>query len=160
MIDELKKDWCDASGAPLPGAVLLAAHALFVRGLASDEIRARVAGALGVPPSDFDAIVAFHARLVAPPAADPLILCRGVSCRINGAMPFHARLRELLAAAGVETSIQEVHCLNQCEHGPNLRLGDRIVCTGKRRVVEDVRRWRPPGAGPLPVGVAGPPVLG
>jgi hypothetical protein len=150
----------DAAGAPLPGAPLLAAHALWRSGVAGPEARAAEAARLGVEPEAFDAVVAFHARLATAPRGSVLRLCSGKSCQFEGADAYHRRLIDAFAAAGATISFERVHCLDECLNGPNVRFGDETFCAKTCTVVRDERTWRPPGSGPRPIDDPGaPPVL-
>jgi NADH:ubiquinone oxidoreductase subunit E len=142
--------------APARSNAILVAHELWLAGETSAEAHAEAARALGISPAELVSIREFHQAILSRPAGEPLILCRGVSCRVHGAEELHATLKPLLEAAGVLGTTLDVHCLSQCEHGPNMKVGDRVLCTGRRCVVTDNRPWRPVGAGPKPVGSAVP----
>lgn len=135
----------------LPGGVLLFAHDLWLAGETSVAAHEDAARALGLPPSDFEAIREFHRRVVTRQDEEPLVLCRGISCRMHGADEFHLALKALLDAAGALGKTIDVLCLSQCPHGPNVKLEQTILCTGARVVVSDERPWRPVTAGPQPV---------
>jgi NADH:ubiquinone oxidoreductase subunit E len=137
--------------SPARANVIMIAHELWLAGSTSAAEHDTAARSLGITSSEFASIREFHLTLVSRPAGEPLIMCRGVSCRVHGAEDLHAALRPALEAAGVLGTTLEVHCLSQCEHGPNLKVGDSVLCTGKRCVVTDNRPWRPVGAGPQPV---------
>jgi hypothetical protein len=139
----------------VPIDAILSVHAAWLeRGPA-----AQPDSAPGAPSADpLAAIREFHRRIVTRPPDEPLILCRGVSCRMHGADELHAALKASLTAAGVLGRVIDVHCLSQCEHGPNMKIGETVLCTGKGCVVTDSRPWRPVSAGPKPVeATAAPP---
>ena len=69
---------------------------------------------------------------------------------------FHVALKASLEAAGVLGITIDVFCLSQCEHGPNMRFEDSVLCSGSGCVVNDNRPWRPLSAGPRPVDSALP----
>jgi NADH:ubiquinone oxidoreductase subunit E len=131
--------------------VLLAAHDLWISGATSPEAHRAASDALGMSAEAFQAVRDFHRAVVERRKDEPLILCRGVSCRLHGADEFHTALKARLEAADALGATTDVHCLSQCEHGPNLKLGETVLCTGTGCVVNDVRPWRPVTAGPKPV---------
>jgi NADH:ubiquinone oxidoreductase subunit E len=137
-------------------AALLAAHALWRAGETAPGMLAAAAASVGMSQEAFGHVVAFHARIVARAVDEPLILCRGVSCRLHGAEAFHSTLRATLGAAGILGKVVEVHCLSQCDHGPNVKLGDHVLCSGTGCVVHDQRPWRPVTAGPKPIEAPSP----
>jgi hypothetical protein len=141
---------CDGLESGIPGDALLSAHESWVRGAPPPP------DSPGLPADAFQAIVEFHRRIVTRGEDEPLVLCRGVSCRLHGAEALHAALKARLESAGVLGRIVEVHCLSQCNDGPNLKLGSSVLCLGTGRVVTDERPWRPDSAGPKPVEPAAP----
>lgn len=158
MTEPIHPPWRDAEGRVLPGAPLLAAHALWLEGAAGAARREDVARDLGCERADFEAVCELHGRLVAA-KGERLRLCAGLSCKVEGAAAFHARLKGLLGAIGAPCVFETVHCLDQCLDGPNVRFGDATVCGKTAAVVVDERTWRPPEAGPRAVGAAdAPPV--
>lgn len=132
-------------------AVLLA-HALWARGETNPEVFAAAARSVGVSPAEFDQIREFHRKAATRPKDEPLVFCRGVSCRMHGAEDLHATLKPLLESAGVLGTTVDVLCLSQCEHGPNIKLGDQVLCTGRGCVITDSRPWRSVNPTPKPVG--------
>ena len=158
-IDELKKEWSDAHGRPVDGALILAVHALWRSGNADESTRAAVADEFGLTAAQFQAACEFHARAIQQPATDELHLCLGVTCRLASAAALHARLRPLLGEANPGLKMVDVHCLGQCGHGPNMRIGTQVLCTGLGEVVDDVRNWRPAAAGPQPIEYEGPSIV-
>jgi hypothetical protein len=169
MIETMRAEWCDDDGRPIPGAPLLAAHALWRRGASGVALRSAVAADLGVGEAEFVAACDFHASLLAGGEIPQLIACGGLSCRFEGAESFHDRLRAAFAADGLKLSLSLVHCLDQCLEGPNVRLegeagekprAPQTFCGKSCTVVVDERTWRPPSAGPRPVNDPdAPPVL-
>src|SRR5207244_724187 len=101
----------------------------------------------------------FHLKIATRPKDEPLVLCRGVSCRMHGAEEFHAALKGSLDAAGVLGATLDVLCLSQCPHGPNVKLQETILCTGRGTVIADDRPWRPDTAGPRPVDAPSRPLV-
>jgi NADH:ubiquinone oxidoreductase subunit E len=160
MTGELEKLESPTGGrAGMPGGAFFVVHDLWR--LADAETRAalpRAAADLGIPESELARIREFHRAVIERGADTPLILCRGVSCRLHGADEFHVALKADLEAAGALGATIDVHCLSQCPHGPNMKLGEHVLCTGKRAVVHDVRPWRPVTAGPKPLDTGLPPV--
>jgi NADH:ubiquinone oxidoreductase subunit E len=134
-------------------AVLLA-HALWARGETSTEVFAAAARSVGVSLAEFEAIREFHRKAATRPKDEPLVFCRGVSCRMHGAEDLHASLRPLFESAGILGTTVDVLCLSQCEHGPNLKLGDQVLCTGRGCVITDSRPWRSVNTTPKPVEVS------
>jgi NADH:ubiquinone oxidoreductase subunit E len=151
MTQEVQTDGASRNGSEAPGDVLLAAHEMWVSGQTSPAAHDEAARSLGIPSSAFEAIREFHRRVIARAKDEPLILCRGVSCRLHGADEFHLALKAGLEAAGAQGPTLDVLCLSQCPHGPNLKLGSQVLCTGRGNVITDERPWRPPTAGPKPV---------
>jgi NADH:ubiquinone oxidoreductase subunit E len=160
MTQDLEKGGHKACRSRTPGDALLKAHELWLARERPADPPAVAAESLGMTPDAFEAIRDFHRRIIDRPKNEPLILCRGVSCRLHGAEDFHTALKGALDAVQALGATIDVHCLSQCEHGPNLKLGDTVLCTGKGCVVNDVRPWRPVAAGPQPVDSHGPPVAG
>ncbi|HYC76264.1 MAG TPA: hypothetical protein VEI02_01440 [Planctomycetota bacterium] len=159
-LGDLKRTVCDERGAPRPGAPLLAAHLLWRMGDRGRALRRDVAELCGVAEESFAAACDFHARVVRASADDRLQTCVGTSCRFDGAAAYHAKLIELLRAAGIPCGFEPVHCLDQCEAGPNVRFGDTVFCAKTCEAVVDERTWRGPSAGPMPVNRPNaPPVL-
>jgi hypothetical protein len=150
--------WCDDEGRPLPGAPLLAAHALWLEGPPNPDRREEVARALGFARAEIDAACEFHARVLAGQGGT-LQLCLGLSCRVDGAAAFHARLIQLFGASAVAVGYETVHCLGHCLEGPNVAFRRETFCTKSCTLVED-RPWRPADAGPRVCGAKdAPPVL-
>jgi NADH:ubiquinone oxidoreductase subunit E len=135
--------------APVANAIL-AAHDAWLAGGGAPPLHA-AAASLGLTPDAFQAVVDFHRRIVARSADEPLVLCRGVTCRMAGAEALHAALKSRLGAAGALGRIVEVLCLSHCGDGPNMKLGKSVLCAGRAAVVEDDRPWRPESAGPRQV---------
>jgi NADH:ubiquinone oxidoreductase subunit E len=144
-------------GNPVPGGVLLLAHELWTSGQTSPEAHEEAARSLGISTEDFETVREFHRRLVSRAHDEPLVLCRGVSCRMHGADSFHSALKSGLDSAGVLGRTMDVLCLSQCPHGPNLKVQQMVLCTGTAAVIADDRPWRPITAGPRPVVDAAPP---
>jgi NADH:ubiquinone oxidoreductase subunit E len=136
-------------------AVLLA-HELWLKGETGHAAHDEAARSVGMTPAEFAAIREFHRQAATRPKDEPLVFCRGVSCRMHGADDLHAALKPALESAGILGNAVDVLCLSQCEHGPNVKLGDQVLCTGRGCVIADNRPWRPVGAGPKPVASAGP----
>lgn len=132
------------------GAAFIVAHAMWGRSEIPAGMRQHA------DQATFDQVRAFHARVIARGADEPLIVCRGMSCRMNGAETFHARLREALTAAGCATPWQDVHCLGHCMQGPNIRLGDHTLIGQTGEVVNEARPWRSVDSGPQVVSERAP----
>jgi hypothetical protein len=158
MTQDLERNGNQTNRSRSPGDVLMLAHELWSVRAGICDGRDLASNQFGIGAQAFDAIREFHQRVISRPKDEPLILCRGVSCRLHGADDFHAVLKRALEAAGALGKTVEVHCLSQCEHGPNVKLGDEVLCTGKGCVVNDARPWRPVTAGPRPVDSSLPPV--
>jgi hypothetical protein len=156
MTQDLEANGTSRNKSRTPGDVFLLAHELWLAGETAPVARGKAARSLGISPEDLDAIREFHRRVVTRPKEEALVLCRGVSCRMHGADDFHAALKASLEAAGVLGATLDVLCLSQCEHGPNMKLQDSVLCTGRGCVVSDNRPWRPVTAGPKPVDPAPP----
>lgn len=156
MTQDLETSGTSRSKSRTPGDVLLLAHELWLAGETAPTAHEDAARSLGIAPEDLDAIREFHRRVVTRPKDEALVLCRGVSCRMHGADGFHVALKTSLEAAGVLGVTLDVLCLSQCEHGPNMKIQDSVLCTGKGCVVSDNRPWRPVTAGPKPVDSARP----
>jgi len=145
----------DASGrngkAGSRADAVLTAHQLWSSGETGDAAHEAAATRFGMTSAEFQAIRDFHQKIVSRAKDEPLVFCRGVSCRLHGADDLHAALKPLLASAGILAPAVDVLCLSQCENGPNFKLGEQVLCTGRGCVIKDDRPWRPVTAGPRPL---------
>lgn len=69
----------------------------------------------------------------------PIRVCLGLSCRSKGSPGLHERLYRRLPEGAV---VQEMHCLDNCDRGPSLALGERIYSGGEEDVRTEERGWR------------------
>lgn len=107
-------------------------------GVALDEAaESAIAAAVGCPVARVRRVARFTARLAAARGVD-VFRCVSVSCTLNGAAALGRELTATLPALDV----REVHCLDQCERGPSLRVGESIYVGGLDDVVTDERTWR------------------
>lgn len=113
-------------------------------GLALDERTvAAIAAGLDRAPDQVDRVARFVTDLLVSGQATPAYRCVSVSCTMNGAVA----LGKILDECALETAPCEVHCLDQCESGPSLQVGDSIYVGTLDDVIADERPWRD---GPIP----------
>ena len=148
-LDDVFREWDALAGSGRrPGGSLLLALAARGRRVAwGAERRCRAAAFLGVEPGAFGEVLAFVERVLT--STEPLVLCRGTSCTLNGAAELHDRLRSLLRAQDAWPEEVVVYCLDRCESGPSFMCGPDTYCAGLDRMA-DRRSWRS-DTGPIPL---------
>jgi NADH:ubiquinone oxidoreductase subunit E len=134
-------------GPSVRGAALLVLMACHRRGVEIDGPRLdEIARLLCLGTGDLARVVDFHcAMLSGTRDSGAVTLCRGVNCTLAGAEDLHAKIRCHLAEACAQRPVVEVFCLNHCDRGPSIRVGDRVYCGATDEVAEEVRHWRDRG---------------
>jgi NADH:ubiquinone oxidoreductase subunit E len=130
--------------AGTPGRLLLAlheAHRSF--GGADESVIGVLIQELNTDRRTIASVLAVYEELRKPTeTARTVKVCKGVNCLQRGADRSRPRYFEMLSSLGVSLEIVEPTCLDQCHHGPSLRVGNLIYCATDDEVVVDQRTWR------------------
>lgn len=120
--------------------LLLGLSQLLARGIDLDTATLDLVSAYtGQPVRKVEPVAAFVTSLREPGA---IRICKSVSCTGNGAEALHSELVTILADLASPLEQEIVYCLDECERGPSLAVGDRIYTGTEEEVVADERPWR------------------
>ena len=92
-----------------------------------------IAGAVGLFPSQVQAVISFYAQLYTEPRGKKVVrVCRGTACHVRGGKTIlklvkqHLGIEEEQTTADLEYTLETVACIGVCALAPNMVVGDRV----------------------------------
>lgn len=103
----------------------------------------RVAGALGLFPSQVQGVISFYAQLYTKPRGRQVVrVCRGTACHVRGGKTILKLVKRTLGieegetTADYEYTLETVACIGVCALAPNLVVGHNTYGQMNPRKVE------------------------
>jgi NADH:ubiquinone oxidoreductase subunit E len=102
-------------------------------GFIPPEAIPRIAGALGLFPSQVQAVITFYAQLYTRPRGKNIVrVCRGTACHVRGGKSIlklvrqHLGVEEGQTTEDMEYTLETVACIGVCALAPNLVVNNTI----------------------------------
>jgi len=93
----------------------------------------RIARALGLFPSQVQAVISFYAQLYTEPRGRKVVrVCRGTACHVRGGKTIlklvkrHLSIDEGQTTPDLEYTLETVACIGVCALAPNIVISDRV----------------------------------
>jgi NADH:ubiquinone oxidoreductase subunit E len=93
------------------------------------QVIPRIAGALGLFPSQVQGVITFYAQLYTEPRGRNIVrVCRGTACHVRGGKSIlklikqHLALEEGQTSSDMEYTLETVACIGVCALAPNIMI--------------------------------------